>query len=143
MVCVYVCLQVEIQPSAISNIWVACNPFIFQADISSPAQCGYLVSIFQEYPDYVAYTTPTFFVDDWLNMYLDSHPMHRDPDIANHKNDINCADYRFAYMGAKGNLYFNFVLFYSLLHGIGICVFASHLCHTCNEVSSLVIITVI
>ncbi|KAM0900933.1 hypothetical protein ACQ4PT_020319 [Festuca glaucescens] len=56
----------------------------------------------KEYPDYVAYTTPTFFMDDWLNMYLDSHPMHRDPDIANHKNEINCADYRFVYMGAKG-----------------------------------------
>ncbi|CAM0881308.1 unnamed protein product [Alopecurus aequalis] len=28
--------------------------------------------------------------------------MHRDPDIANHKNEINCADYRFVYMGAKG-----------------------------------------
>ncbi|GJM94197.1 hypothetical protein PR202_ga10821 [Eleusine coracana subsp. coracana] len=48
----------------------------------------------KEYPDYVAYTTPTFFVDDWLNMYLDSHPIHRDSDIANHKNEVNCADYR-------------------------------------------------
>ncbi|KAK3164519.1 hypothetical protein QOZ80_1AG0020350 [Eleusine coracana subsp. coracana] len=56
----------------------------------------------KEYPDYVAYTTPTFFVDDWLNMYLDSHPIHRDSDIANHKNEVNCADYRFVYMGAKG-----------------------------------------
>lgn len=56
----------------------------------------------KEYPGYVAYTTPTFFVDDWLNMYLDSHPIHRDSDIANHKNEINCTDYRFVYMGAKG-----------------------------------------
>ncbi|KAG2589259.1 hypothetical protein PVAP13_5NG246381 [Panicum virgatum] len=56
----------------------------------------------KEYPDYVAYTTPTFFVDDWLNMYLDSHPIHRDSDIANHKNEINCSDYRFVYMGEKG-----------------------------------------
>ncbi|KAL6608095.1 hypothetical protein ACP70R_041158 [Stipagrostis hirtigluma subsp. patula] len=56
----------------------------------------------KEYPDYVAYTTPTFFLDDWLNMYLDSHPVHRDPDIANHKIEINCSDYRFVYMGAKG-----------------------------------------
>uniref|UniRef100_A0A804QMT6 JmjC domain-containing protein n=1 Tax=Zea mays TaxID=4577 RepID=A0A804QMT6_MAIZE len=56
----------------------------------------------KEYPDYIAYTTPTFFVDDWLNMYLDSHPIHRDSDIANHKNEINCSDYRFVYMGAKG-----------------------------------------
>ncbi|CAO2190596.1 unnamed protein product, partial [Urochloa humidicola] len=52
----------------------------------------------KEYPDYIAYTTPTFFVDDWLNMYLDSHPIHRDSDIANHKNEINCSDYRFVYM---------------------------------------------
>ncbi|EMS50953.1 JmjC domain-containing protein 4 [Triticum urartu] len=57
----------------------------------------------KEYPDYVAYTTPPFFVDDWLNMYLDSHPMHRDSDIANHKNEVNCADYRFVYIGAKGH----------------------------------------
>uniref|UniRef100_A0A0E0JJW8 JmjC domain-containing protein n=1 Tax=Oryza punctata TaxID=4537 RepID=A0A0E0JJW8_ORYPU len=56
----------------------------------------------KEYPAYVAYTTPTFFADDWLNMYLDSHPIHRDSDIANHANEINCADYRFVYMGAKG-----------------------------------------
>ncbi|XP_021311059.1 jmjC domain-containing protein 4 isoform X2 [Sorghum bicolor] len=56
----------------------------------------------KEYPDYIAYTTPTFFVDDWLNMYLDSHPIHRDSDIANHKNEINCSDYRFVYMGGKG-----------------------------------------
>jgi len=60
----------------------------------------------KEYPDYVAYTTPTFFVDDWLNMYLDSHPIHRDSDIANHKNEINCSDYRFVYMGEKGMFYF-------------------------------------
>uniref|UniRef100_A0A0E0FMX5 JmjC domain-containing protein n=1 Tax=Oryza nivara TaxID=4536 RepID=A0A0E0FMX5_ORYNI len=56
----------------------------------------------KEYPGYVAYTTPTFFADDWLNMYLDSHPIHRDSDIANHTNEINCADYRFVYMGPKG-----------------------------------------
>ncbi|TVU34050.1 hypothetical protein EJB05_15875 [Eragrostis curvula] len=56
----------------------------------------------KEYPDYVAYTTPTIFVDDWLNMYLDSHPIHRDSDIANHKNEVNCTDYRFVYMGVKG-----------------------------------------
>ncbi|CAL4956270.1 unnamed protein product [Urochloa decumbens] len=56
----------------------------------------------KEYPNYIAYTTPTFFVDDWLNMYLDSHPIHRDSDIANHRNEINCSDYRFVYMGAKG-----------------------------------------
>ena len=39
-------------------------------------------------------------------MYLDSHPIHRDSDIANHKNEINCSDYRFVYMGEKGMFYF-------------------------------------
>ena len=42
-------------------------------------------------------------------MYLDSHPIHRDSDIANHKNEINCSDYRFVYMGEKGMFY---LLFY-------------------------------
>ncbi|KAG1347031.1 2-oxoglutarate and iron-dependent oxygenase JMJD4 [Cocos nucifera] len=56
----------------------------------------------KEYPDYVAYTTPAFFNDDWLNLYLDSHYIHRDSDIHHDKNEINCADYRFVYMGAKG-----------------------------------------
>ncbi|XP_072993654.1 arginine-specific demethylase JMJ20 [Typha latifolia] len=56
----------------------------------------------KEYPDYVAYTTPPFFADDWLNMYLDSHRIHRDSDIHHDENEINCADYRFVYMGAKG-----------------------------------------
>jgi len=68
---------------------------------------------FQEYPDYIAYITPTFFVDDWLNVYLDSHPIHRDSDIANHKNEINCSDYRFVCMGAKGM--FCFMMYLSSL----------------------------
>ena len=50
----------------------------------------------------MAYTTPPFFADDWLNLYLDSHSMRRDSDIYHAKNEINCADYRFVYMGAKG-----------------------------------------
>ncbi|XP_058087944.1 arginine-specific demethylase JMJ20 isoform X2 [Magnolia sinica] len=56
----------------------------------------------QEYPEYAAYTTPLFFVDDWLNLYLDSHPMHMDGDVCHDKNEINCSDYRFVYMGPKG-----------------------------------------
>ncbi|XP_042383654.1 2-oxoglutarate and iron-dependent oxygenase JMJD4-like [Zingiber officinale] len=56
----------------------------------------------KEYPDYVAYTTPPFFTDDWLNLYLDSHLIHRDSDIHRDKNEANCADYRFVYMGPKG-----------------------------------------
>lgn len=85
---------------------------LFPIDNSSPAQCGWfcIVLTFQEYPGYVAYTTPTFFADDWLNMYLDSHPIHRDSDIANHTNEINCADYRFVYMGPKGKLCFKILL---------------------------------
>jgi hypothetical protein len=78
--------------------------------------CKSFVFNFQEYPDYIAYTTPTFFVDDWLNMYLDSHPIHRDSDIANHKNEVNCSDYRFVYMGAKGMFCFTMFLLPLCLH---------------------------
>ncbi|KAJ6811101.1 jmjC domain-containing protein 4 isoform X1 [Iris pallida] len=56
----------------------------------------------KEYPEYVAYTTPPFFVDDWLNLYLDSHHMHQDSDVHHDNNEIKCSDYRFVYMGAKG-----------------------------------------
>ncbi|WOK92577.1 jmjC domain-containing protein 4 isoform X1 [Canna indica] len=56
----------------------------------------------KEFPDYVAYKTPPFFADDWLNLYLDNHLMHRDTDIYCDKNESNCADYRFVYMGPKG-----------------------------------------
>ncbi|XP_042501675.1 2-oxoglutarate and iron-dependent oxygenase JMJD4 [Macadamia integrifolia] len=56
----------------------------------------------KEHPDYAPYTTPLFFRDDWLNIYLDSHHMHRDPDTYHETNDINCSDYRFVYMGTKG-----------------------------------------
>lgn len=50
----------------------------------------------------MAYRTPPFFTDDWLNLYLDSHLIHRDSGIHRDKNGINCADYRFVYMGPKG-----------------------------------------
>ncbi|KAL5723892.1 Arginine-specific demethylase jmj20 [Ranunculus cassubicifolius] len=56
----------------------------------------------KEYPGYVAYTTPLFFRDDWLNLYLNSYHMHVDPDTYQETNDISCSDYRFVYMGAKG-----------------------------------------
>ncbi|GAB2269809.1 Arginine-specific demethylase jmj20 [Dionaea muscipula] len=55
----------------------------------------------REYPDYVAYATPFFFKDDWLNLYLDKYPMHCDGDIQE-RNEISCSDYRFVYMGRKG-----------------------------------------
>ncbi|MCL7041082.1 hypothetical protein MKW94_002666 [Papaver nudicaule] len=54
----------------------------------------------KEYSDYIAYTTPVFFRDDWLNFYLDSY-MHMD-ETSQDKNEINCSDYRFVYMGSKG-----------------------------------------
>lgn len=56
----------------------------------------------KEYPDYKAYTTPSFFCDDWLNMYYDNHRMHQDNDSFQEKDEISCSDYRFVYMGPKG-----------------------------------------
>ncbi|CAI9787324.1 unnamed protein product [Fraxinus pennsylvanica] len=56
----------------------------------------------KEYPDYVAYSPPKFFCDDWLNLYLDKYTMHNDPDTCQKRNEIMCSDYRFVYMGAKG-----------------------------------------
>ncbi|CAK9138583.1 unnamed protein product [Ilex paraguariensis] len=56
----------------------------------------------KEYPEYVAYTTPLFFCDDWLNLYLDKYRMHQDYDSLEDRNEVCCSDYRFVYMGAKG-----------------------------------------
>ncbi|KAG8378810.1 hypothetical protein BUALT_Bualt07G0023600 [Buddleja alternifolia] len=56
----------------------------------------------KEYPEYIAYNTPIFFLDDWLNLYLDKYRMHNHPDSYQERNEINCSDYRFVYMGAKG-----------------------------------------
>ncbi|KAL4584910.1 hypothetical protein LXL04_009521 [Taraxacum kok-saghyz] len=56
----------------------------------------------KEYPEYKAYTTPLFFHDDWLNLYLDHYHMHEDPDTSQKNDDISCSDYRFVYMGANG-----------------------------------------
>lgn len=55
----------------------------------------------KEYPEYVAYSTPLFFSDDWLNLYLDEYHMHNDPDYQE-RNEVSCSDYRFVYMGPKG-----------------------------------------
>ncbi|KAF5732172.1 putative transcription factor [Tripterygium wilfordii] len=57
----------------------------------------------KEYPEYIAYRTPLFFCDDWLNLYLDHHRLHKDPDTYQENNDISCSDYRFVYMGKKGS----------------------------------------
>ncbi|GAB4845763.1 hypothetical protein Ancab_039170 [Ancistrocladus abbreviatus] len=56
----------------------------------------------KEYPEYEAYTTPIFFHDDWLNLYLDAYCIHNDPDVCHERNEISCSDYRFVYMGPKG-----------------------------------------
>ncbi|MFS7971729.1 putative transcription factor & chromatin remodeling &Metalloenzymes JmjC family [Helianthus anomalus] len=56
----------------------------------------------KEYPEYTAYTTPPFFRDDWLNLYLDHYHMHEDHDTYQKRDNISCSDYRFVYMGAKG-----------------------------------------
>jgi len=52
---------------------------------------------FQEYPDYVAYETPVFFEDDWLNLYLDETCTKTQQEDGNGQSD-----YRFVYMGPKG-----------------------------------------
>ncbi|XP_024025320.1 jmjC domain-containing protein 4 isoform X2 [Morus notabilis] len=41
----------------------------------------------KEYPEYIAYTTPQFFCDDWLNLYLDNYRIHKDPDIYSEDNE--------------------------------------------------------
>uniref|UniRef100_A0A7N0ZYL9 JmjC domain-containing protein n=1 Tax=Kalanchoe fedtschenkoi TaxID=63787 RepID=A0A7N0ZYL9_KALFE len=56
----------------------------------------------KEYSEYVAYRTPIFFRDDWLNLYLDHYPMHENPTSDQDRSDLCCSDYRFVYMGAKG-----------------------------------------
>jgi hypothetical protein len=53
-------------------------------------------------------------MDDWLNNYLDSHTLHRDSDICPHQNEANCADYRFVYMGQKGQSHIKISFFHSL-----------------------------
>jgi hypothetical protein len=51
----------------------------------------------KEYPDYVAYETPVFFEDDWLNLYLDETCTKAQQEDGNGQSD-----YRFVYMGPKG-----------------------------------------
>ncbi|WCJ36106.1 2-oxoglutarate and iron-dependent oxygenase JMJD4 [Euphorbia peplus] len=57
----------------------------------------------KEYPEYVAYKTPLLFCDDWLNLYLDHHHMHKSSDKYQENEEISCSDYRFVYIGAKGS----------------------------------------
>ncbi|RZC17187.1 2-oxoglutarate and iron-dependent oxygenase JMJD4 [Glycine soja] len=57
----------------------------------------------KEYPEYVAYITPMFFCDDWLNLYLDNFRIHIDSGTQQPDEEICCSDYRFVYMGVKGS----------------------------------------
>lgn len=57
----------------------------------------------KEYPEYVAYITPTYFCDDWLNLYLDNFRMNTSSDSDQQNKEICCSDYRFVYMGVKGS----------------------------------------
>ncbi|KAG2399189.1 uncharacterized protein HKW66_Vig0083290 [Vigna angularis] len=58
---------------------------------------------FVKYPEYVAYETPRFFCDDWLNLYLDNFKIHIDSDTQQPNEEICCSDYRFVYIGVKGS----------------------------------------
>ncbi|RDY14654.1 JmjC domain-containing protein 4, partial [Mucuna pruriens] len=69
----------------------------------------------KEYPEYVAYITPMFFCDDWLNLYLDNFRIHIDPDTHQPKEEICCSDYRFVYMGDLGLLFM--LMFSGLIAG--------------------------
>ncbi|KAJ9568379.1 hypothetical protein OSB04_004345 [Centaurea solstitialis] len=71
-------------------------------ELSSMEHGNHSPSKLQEYPEYTAYTTPLFFHDDWLNLYLDHYHMHEDPDTDQKRDNLSCSDYRFVYMGAKG-----------------------------------------
>jgi hypothetical protein len=50
----------------------------------------------KEYLDYNAYTTPTFFLDDWLNLYLDTYHIHGIQSVdEGGECDVLWSDYRF------------------------------------------------
>lgn len=56
-----------------------------------------------EYPDCDAYTTQTIFLDDWLNLYLDSYCIHGIRCVDEGcECDVSCLDYCFVYMVQKG-----------------------------------------
>ncbi|GAV58306.1 Cupin_8 domain-containing protein [Cephalotus follicularis] len=81
------------------------SQFVNQWLHESKQDCLYLKDwhFVKEYPQYLAYLTPLFFCDDWLNLYLDTYRMQKDHDSYQEDNDISCSDYRFVYMGAKGS----------------------------------------
>ncbi|KAH6555720.1 hypothetical protein KP509_1Z233200 [Ceratopteris richardii] len=57
-------------------------------------------SCMKDYPEYHPYDTPLFFMDDWLNTFLDRHQLH--PSTAEMETVECLSDYRFVYMGPKG-----------------------------------------
>ncbi|KAF5957529.1 hypothetical protein HYC85_004754 [Camellia sinensis] len=94
--------RVEMSVSEFIDYWLDFdNASTHEFDAKSPL---YLKDwhFVKEYPEYLAYTTPPFFQDDWLNLCLDKYRMHKDADTYQEKNEISCSDYRFVYMGAKG-----------------------------------------
>ncbi|CAO2826404.1 unnamed protein product [Amaranthus hypochondriacus] len=101
--------RVELSISEFIDYWVALNEENRQVqDNVLSENCGNKSFLYvkdwhfvKEYPEYKAYSTPLFFNDDWLNLYLDRYHMHHDPEYQE-RNEISCSDYRFVYMGPKG-----------------------------------------
>ncbi|KAK9278901.1 hypothetical protein L1049_028482 [Liquidambar formosana] len=99
--------RVEMSVSEFINHWL--EDSVEEISNASTRECNGKFQLYlkdwhfvKEYPEYLAYTTPLIFCDDWLNLYLDNHRMHKDPDTYQEKNELSCSDYRFVYMGAKG-----------------------------------------
>ena len=56
----------------------------------------------KEYPHYYAYTSPTFFFDDWISLHLETYHIHGIQGIdEGGECDVSCSDYRFVYIGLK------------------------------------------
>ncbi|KAI5060603.1 hypothetical protein GOP47_0025023 [Adiantum capillus-veneris] len=54
----------------------------------------------KDYPEYGPYSTPIFFMDDWLNLYLEHYQLHANEGEVETPGCLS--DYRFVYMGPKG-----------------------------------------
>jgi hypothetical protein len=55
-----------------------------------------------EFAEYGAYTTPEYFVDDWLNEYYDSLQGKDFENAVDNQRALEQSDYRFVYLGPKG-----------------------------------------
>lgn len=71
----------------------------------SPCRIGFSdsQSFKQEYDHYIAYSTPSFFLGDWLNLHHDTHSVRNYSKEEFYNDKISCSDYRFVYMGQKGS----------------------------------------